>query len=277
MNRLAQELVDEIIDHLDKPALKSCSLVSRSFLPRTRTHLFRHVNVDSKRRLQAIPRSCVRSVSISTHVGVPVDLPNVEHASFTDILYASDPFLDSLADVHTISLTGSSIFIRDPAVLYVFLRRFRRLTTLHVDCYLQFRSCGQKGDSPDLDTLHVELKTGSSARWVVGLVRRVRRLEVVNATAADIRHMLDAANNLQQLVLRNSHPGELLDVSAIADLSIDLTDQHAVDWWESILLTSSPRRVHIAVHICTGLRLAQLLLDMGIEVTVELHYPGPCK
>ncbi len=44
-----QELIDEIVDYLhDWPsALKACSLASRKFYPRTRVHLFRHVNCDN--------------------------------------------------------------------------------------------------------------------------------------------------------------------------------------------------------------------------------------
>ncbi|KAK0240797.1 hypothetical protein EDD85DRAFT_378941 [Armillaria nabsnona] len=44
-----QELIDEIIDYLyDSPsALKSCSLVSHQFYPRTRVHLFREVDCDT--------------------------------------------------------------------------------------------------------------------------------------------------------------------------------------------------------------------------------------
>ncbi|KAK0235831.1 hypothetical protein EDD85DRAFT_838270 [Armillaria nabsnona] len=270
MDRLAQELVDEIIDHLDKPDLVSCSLVSRSLVPRTRTHLFRHVDVSSRRKLEAVPRACIRSICLSGHVGVPIELPNVEHASFTDILYASDPFLDSLKSVHTISLTGTSIFIRDPAVLYAFLARFPRLATLNVDCYMQFRCWKEPRDSPKIDSLRVELK--GSARWVIGLVKSVRRLELANASAADVRDILDAAtDDLQQLVLRNCHPGGLVDLGNLVQLSIDLPDQHAVDWWETNLRISSPRRVHIAIHIRSGLRLAAMLREMGVEVEVESY------
>ncbi|KAK0204731.1 hypothetical protein DFS33DRAFT_1382631 [Desarmillaria ectypa] len=269
MDRLAQELVDEIIDHLEKPDLKSCSLVSRSFLPRTRTHLFRHVNISLRRNLEGIPRAYIRSVCVSSHVGVPIELPNVEHASFTAILYTSDPFIDSLRGVHTISLTGTSIFIRDPAVLYDFLNRFPRLTTLEVDCYMQFRCWVESKQVPKFDSLRVELK--GSVRWVIGLIHSVRRLELVNASAVNIHDILDATNNLQHLVLRNYQLGGLLDMSDLAELSIDLLDQPAVDWWEINLRVSSPRRVHIAIHIRSGLQLAAMLLKMGIEVVVELY------
>ncbi len=269
MDRLAQELVDEIIDHLDKPDLVACSQVSRSFLPRTRTHLFRHVDVSSRRKLEGVPRACIRSICLSGHVGVPIELPNVEHASFTDILYVSDPFLDSLRDVHTIFLTGTSIFIRDPAVLYAFLARFPRLTTLHVDGYMQFRCWKEPTDAPKIDSLRVELK--GSARWVIGLAKSARRLELVNASAADVRDILDAADDLQQLVLRNCHPGGLLDLGNLVQLSIDLPDQYAVDWWETNLRISSPRCVHVAIHIRSGLRLAAMLREMGVEVGVESY------
>ncbi len=269
MDRLTQELVDEIINHLDEPDLVSCSLVSRSFLPRTHTHLFRHVDVRSRRKLEGVLRACIRSICLSGHVGIPIELPNVEHASFTDILYVSDPFLDSLRDVYTIFLTGTSTFIRDPAVLYAFLARFPRLTTLHVDCYMQFRCWQEPKDAPRIDSVRVELK--GNARWVIGLTRSARRLELVNTSAADVRDILDAADDLQQLVLRNCHPGRLLDLGNLVQLSIDLPDQHAVDWWETNLRVSSLRRVHIAVHIHSGLRLAAMLCEMGIEVEVESY------
>ncbi|KAK0469856.1 uncharacterized protein EV420DRAFT_1634265 [Desarmillaria tabescens] len=274
MDGLAQELIDEIIDHLDKPDLKSCSLVSRSFLPRTRTHLFQHITIPSQRNLQVqdIPRAYIRSIHLTGHVGVPLDLPNVSHASFTSILYASDPFIHSLKGVHTISLTGTSIFIRDPAVLSAFLVRFPHLITLNVDCYMQFRCWEQPKDVPKIDKLRVELK-GSYTRWVIALAQNVRRLELINASATDIRQILDApTSNLQQLVLRNFQIGlGLLDMSNLVQLSIDLPDQRAVDWWEAILLLSPPRHVHIALHIPSGLPLAAALPKLGVEVVVEPH------
>lgn len=269
MDRLAQELIDEIIDHLDKPDLVACSLVSRSFLPRTRTHLFRHVDVSSRRKLEDIPRVCIRSICLGGYIGVPIELPGVEHASFTAILYASDPFLDSLRNVHTISLTGTSIFIRDPAVLYAFLARFPRLTALHVDCYMQFRCWKEPTDVPKIDSVRIELK--GSTRWALGLAKNARRLELVNASAADVRDILDAAADLQQLILRNCQTGGLLDLANLIQLSIDLPDQHAIDWWETVLRISPPRRVRIVIHIRSGLMLAAMLRKTGVEVEVESY------
>jgi hypothetical protein len=45
----AQELLDHIVDHLhqDSEALQECSLVSKSWIPRTRKHLFANVNFTS--------------------------------------------------------------------------------------------------------------------------------------------------------------------------------------------------------------------------------------
>ncbi|KAK0435302.1 hypothetical protein EV421DRAFT_1836661, partial [Armillaria borealis] len=45
MAALYSELYDLIIDHLaeDVPALTTCSLVSRAFLPRCQRHLFRRI------------------------------------------------------------------------------------------------------------------------------------------------------------------------------------------------------------------------------------------
>ncbi|THU77144.1 hypothetical protein K435DRAFT_703039, partial [Dendrothele bispora CBS 962.96] len=45
---LPQELVDSIIDHLfdDPVSLKTCALVSKSWLPSTRHHIFHHIRLD---------------------------------------------------------------------------------------------------------------------------------------------------------------------------------------------------------------------------------------
>ncbi len=134
---------------------------------------------------------------------------------------------------------------------------------------MQFRCWKEPRDAPNIDCVHVELKR--NARWVIGLAKSARRLELVNASAADVRDILDTADNLQQLVFRNCHPGGLLDLGNLVQLSIDLPDQHAVDWWETNLRISSPRRVHITIHIRSGLRLAAVLREMGIEVGVESY------
>lgn len=133
----------------------SLAQVSRSFLSGTRTHLFRHVYVSSRRKLEGVSRACIRSICLSGHVGVQIELSNVEHASFTNIFYASDLSLDS--NVHAISLTGTSIFICDPADLSAFLARYPRLATLRVG-YMQFRWWKGSKDAPKIDTLRVELK-----------------------------------------------------------------------------------------------------------------------
>lgn len=48
---LAQELLDAIIDHLhdDLPSLKSCSRVSRAFLPSCRSHIFSEITLEPHR------------------------------------------------------------------------------------------------------------------------------------------------------------------------------------------------------------------------------------
>lgn len=58
MPEIPVEVIEEVLDNLcnDKPTLKSCSLVSRSFYPRTRQYLFQHtfiyhINQDTLPRL----------------------------------------------------------------------------------------------------------------------------------------------------------------------------------------------------------------------------------
>ncbi|KAF9789264.1 hypothetical protein BJ322DRAFT_529000 [Thelephora terrestris] len=57
--RLPPEILDRVIDflHDDLDALKQCSLVTRSFVPRTRTHLFVHINFESDDDLDAWKRA----------------------------------------------------------------------------------------------------------------------------------------------------------------------------------------------------------------------------
>ncbi|KAK0455777.1 uncharacterized protein EV420DRAFT_1481218 [Desarmillaria tabescens] len=63
---LPQELIDCIIDILcsDIPALRSCSLVCRSFLPRAREHLFREVDIETSHLRQSFHDLCVASPDI---------------------------------------------------------------------------------------------------------------------------------------------------------------------------------------------------------------------
>jgi hypothetical protein len=51
---LAQELLDHIVDHLhqDHQALQECSLVSKSWIPRTRKHLFAEVKLTDRRKFK---------------------------------------------------------------------------------------------------------------------------------------------------------------------------------------------------------------------------------
>ncbi|KAK0448061.1 hypothetical protein EV421DRAFT_110620 [Armillaria borealis] len=64
---LPQELIDYIIDILTSeiPTLRSCSLVCRSFLPRTREHLFREVNIGPSHLRQSFHDICLSSPDIS--------------------------------------------------------------------------------------------------------------------------------------------------------------------------------------------------------------------
>jgi hypothetical protein len=52
---LPAEILDHIVDHLHDAtdSLKNCSLVSKSWIPRTRKHLFADIRLDTVKRLQS--------------------------------------------------------------------------------------------------------------------------------------------------------------------------------------------------------------------------------
>ncbi|KAK0500543.1 hypothetical protein EDD18DRAFT_1329558 [Armillaria luteobubalina] len=89
-------------------------------------------------------------------------------------------------------------------------------------------------DAHDAGVRHdttVRIELKDSTRWVLGLAKSARRLKLVNTFAAA---------GLQQL-------------------------------WETVLHVSPPRRVHIAIHIRSGLRLVVMLREVGVEVEVESY------
>ncbi|SJL18049.1 uncharacterized protein ARMOST_21620 [Armillaria ostoyae] len=70
MSSLPQELVDRIIDESsdDIPTLQSCSLVSHTFLPRTRVHLFKTIGLSTILECQKFHGLCVASPHLTAYV-----------------------------------------------------------------------------------------------------------------------------------------------------------------------------------------------------------------
>ena len=52
---LPTEILDQVVDHLhdEEPALRNCCLVSKSWIPRTRTHLFADIKLQTQRKLES--------------------------------------------------------------------------------------------------------------------------------------------------------------------------------------------------------------------------------
>ncbi len=70
MSSLPQELVDRIIDEAsdDIPTLQSCSLVSHTFLPRTRVHLFETIGLSTVLECQKFHSICIASPHLTAYV-----------------------------------------------------------------------------------------------------------------------------------------------------------------------------------------------------------------
>ncbi|KAK0430675.1 hypothetical protein EV421DRAFT_1912619 [Armillaria borealis] len=70
MSSLPQELVDRIIDEArdDTPTLQSCSLVSHTFLPRTRVHLFETIGLSTVLECQKFHSLCVASPHLTAYI-----------------------------------------------------------------------------------------------------------------------------------------------------------------------------------------------------------------
>jgi hypothetical protein len=89
--KLPQELIDAIIDHLhdDKEALASCSLVCRTWTPRTRHYLFTNFTLNGK-KLKTFPRSGSAVMPFIRHFSV-VDLSTArEWNKFLPLLVGFD-------------------------------------------------------------------------------------------------------------------------------------------------------------------------------------------
>ena len=84
--RLPEELMDSIVDLLrnDRKALKICCLVSKSWIPRARTHLFTDIEIPTVTRLQSWKTT--------------FSDPNTSPARYTKFLYVKCPQAVAVAD-----------------------------------------------------------------------------------------------------------------------------------------------------------------------------------
>ncbi|KAK0454223.1 uncharacterized protein EV420DRAFT_605840 [Desarmillaria tabescens] len=114
-NSLPQEHVDAIIDEIHNDSdlgtarrtLKSCALVSRIFVRRTRKHLFGHLSIRSIRECQrflACPQ--VHSFTTSLTIIFQRRYPNDEGYPIMPTLTALPSLVDALHNVNTIKLCG---------------------------------------------------------------------------------------------------------------------------------------------------------------------------
>ncbi|KAK0229765.1 hypothetical protein EDD85DRAFT_123245 [Armillaria nabsnona] len=110
--RLPQELIDSFLDFLidDSQSLKASSLVCRSFLRRTRVHLFRELHFDDFRHFQKFHNMCMKSPRIPARVETLV--------------------LDSGGDIR--KMRGTKHLV---AVMLLFTR-LRTIELIHVDWLL---------------------------------------------------------------------------------------------------------------------------------------------
>ncbi|CCM03808.1 uncharacterized protein FIBRA_05956 [Fibroporia radiculosa] len=166
-SELPQELVDQVIDHLwdDFVSLAACSLTCHAWLPSSRTHLFRHVDLDS-------PSACFR---------------------FQQLLKTSPkiaPF------VRKVRVRSYSLSQKPPALGYEeimweshvprLLSRLPRLTDLNIS-------------SLNWGTLHLTAVHGGAFLSRLGSVKRLTLADVHFETSAQVRSMLAAASNLEEL------------------------------------------------------------------------------
>lgn len=148
---LPQELFEHIIDQCadDDELLRRLSLIAKLFVSRTRTHLFRTYRVATDKSCQRFLlfhntslASYIRELHISTFIGVPITerLASLQSLSFSDILYLSDPFVQTVSragSVQSITFCGQSLFVRDTDQLFKFLHQFTNLRT--VECWTSFQ------------------------------------------------------------------------------------------------------------------------------------------
>ncbi|KIY72996.1 hypothetical protein CYLTODRAFT_286165 [Cylindrobasidium torrendii FP15055 ss-10] len=163
---LPQELIEHIVDQCadDEELLRRLSLIAKLFVSRTRTHLFRTHRVSSNKSCQRFLlfhdsslASYIRELNISTYIGVPISnfcLASLHSLSFSDILYVSDPFVQTVSragSIQSITFCGQSLFIRDTDQLFDFMHQFKNLRTVEYRTLFQFR---QWLPAPDNDDDH---------------------------------------------------------------------------------------------------------------------------
>ena len=119
--KLPQELIDIIIDHLqdDKRALATCSLVSRTWTPRTRHYLFTNFTLDGK-KLKTFPK-----------LGSAV-MPFIRHFCVVDLFTTRDwnKILPLLVGFHRVS----SLSFSTVSIPWRSLKSKPRLSLLHTFC-----------------------------------------------------------------------------------------------------------------------------------------------
>ncbi|GBE78947.1 hypothetical protein SCP_0201440 [Sparassis crispa] len=129
LHDLPLELTDRIIDYLsdDHASLRSCSLTSHAWLPRSRFHLFSNMHVEENERLGSL-------VDVSYSNGAP-PLDLVRSLTFKGI-YWNPPWTGRLADIFGNSSSSLQAFIaqqtesRYAGILVSTLRQFRNVTRL---------------------------------------------------------------------------------------------------------------------------------------------------
>lgn len=150
---LPQELLDHVIDHLvdDHDSLKASSLVSRLFLPRTRTHLFRSYAVRCYRTSEIFKvllptplATLIRSLHVASFIGhrLPSHMTNLRSVSFSEILYIYDSFVQDLNRSPTITsiiFTGPSVFVNELTSFRAFIHTFPCLRRVTFNTFFQFR------------------------------------------------------------------------------------------------------------------------------------------
>ncbi|KAJ6551406.1 hypothetical protein B0H19DRAFT_1378147 [Mycena capillaripes] len=210
--QLPQELFEEILDHLagDPVSLKACSLVCRSWVPRSRSHLFETCtlapdNILLFRELLRSPNNC----TFVRHVH--------SVAAFRDHLHRNDDcFNEIAADLRTLTQVRTlrmTLYIRAaPASADGYFRApgfvaaFPHVTRLVLTCDFQDRNAPPAplvevlAFFPALQVLHIREMFGSLAETPVGAraapPKGLHSLELGLRAAGPILAWLHAFNHL---------------------------------------------------------------------------------
>ncbi|KAF5361128.1 hypothetical protein D9758_009053 [Tetrapyrgos nigripes] len=143
---LPQEIVDQVIDDVqdDPPTLKSCSLVSRIWLPRARTHLFREIKLlpnkeerdsDNVENFRARLQTLLAATSSSRILPALTDVTRVLTIDLSR-LYSSTEVLNGLlshfpfTNLTELSLRGSPDFPFQQTPLGCHLRKNPQLVSV---------------------------------------------------------------------------------------------------------------------------------------------------